>query len=131
MEFHLKLIGVLLIILALVHVVFPRYFDWKVQLAALSLVNRQMMLIHTFFIALVLLLMGVLCFFSAEDLAATALGKRVSFGFGVFWLVRLIVQFFGYSPELWRGKRFETGIHILFAITWTYFTSVFFWVYWY
>ena len=48
MHIHLKIIGVLLMSLALVHVIFPRYFHWKEELKDLSLMNRQMMKVHTF-----------------------------------------------------------------------------------
>ena len=55
MEIHVKVAGFILIMLALVHVIFPRYFDWKNDLSTLSLINRQMMYVHTFFIALLCL----------------------------------------------------------------------------
>ena len=113
----------------LVHVVFPRYFDWKKDLAPLSLINRQIMHIHTLFIALTVLLMGLLCLTSAGELMQTNLGKRISLGLGFFWFCRLLVQFFGYSAELWKGKKFETAIHILFIFLWTYFSIVFFKIY--
>lgn len=125
MELHLKIIGILLIVLASIHLAFPRYFKWKTELQSLNLINRQMMSIHTFFIAFTVLLMGLLCVTSAEELINTNLGKKVSIGFGVFWIVRLIIQFFGYSSELWKGKRFETVIHIIFTGLWTYFSLVF------
>jgi hypothetical protein len=41
MEIHFKIIGVLLIALALVHIVFPKYFNWDKELKSLSLINRQ------------------------------------------------------------------------------------------
>lgn len=125
MEIHLKLCGLLLIGLALVHVVFPRYFDWKTELARLSLINRQIMLVHTFFISLTVLLMGALCLTSAHDLTATPLGRRVCLGLGVFWLIRLGFQLFGYSKETWRGKRLETAAHVAFTMLWFYLTAVF------
>lgn len=125
MEIHFKFIGFSLLILSAVHVVFPKYFKWKEELASLSLVNRQMIYVHTFFIALVLFLMGILCIISANELVSTALGKKISTGFGIFWVLRLAVQFLGYSSELWRGKTFETGVHILFSVFWTYLSVVF------
>ncbi len=130
MELHLKIIGVSLIFLALVHVVFPKYFDWVNELKPLSLVNRQVMYIHTFFIGLTVFLMGVLCLTSADELVATALGKKICLGLGIFWLIRLIIQFFGYSSELWKGKTFETVVHIIFALLWTYLSAIFLLVYW-
>jgi hypothetical protein len=130
METHLKAAGVLLILLALLHVVFPKHFHWREELARLSLLNRQVMVVHTFFIGLIVFLMGLLCLTSSAGLAGTPLGKRVALGLAVFWLVRLLVQFFGYSSELWRGKRFETAVHVVFSALWTYLTAVFAWVAW-
>ena len=125
MEVHLKIIGVLLIVLALVHIVFPKYFNWGEELKSLSLINRQMMTVHTFFIALTVFLMGVLCLTSSTEILETNLGKKIALGLGIFWTVRLFIQFFGYSNELWKGKKFETSIHILFSFLWTYFSIVF------
>ena len=129
MEIHYKVIGLLLIVLSIIHVIFPRYFNWSKELESLSLINRQMMYIHTFFVAFVVLLMGILCFTSATELLTTHLGKKVSFGFGIFWLARLYIQFFGYSADLWKGKPFETAVHILFSLFWAYFSIVFLWVF--
>ena len=125
MHLHLHITGVLLAILAMIHFFFPRYFNWKQQLGLISTINRQMMYVHTFFIFLVILGMGLLCLTSANELLTTKLGRRVCLGIGVFWTARLFIQFFGYSSELWRGKRFETAIHILFSIFWIYFSTVF------
>jgi hypothetical protein len=125
MEIHLKIIGIILIALALVHIVFPKYFNWEKELKSLSLINRQMMTVHTFFIALTVLLMGLLCLTSSNELIETNLGKKVSLGLGVFWIVRLVIQFIGYSTELWKGKKFETFIHIMFSLLWTYLSFIF------
>lgn len=125
MEIHIKVIGLLLTILALVHVVFPRYFKWKEELKPLSLINRQMMMVHTFFIALGVLLLGLLCMTEAGALVGTPLGRKLCVGMGVFWLTRLVVQFVGYSPQLWKGKRFETLVHIVFTLFFGYVSMVF------
>lgn len=124
MEVQLKIVGIVQILLAIIHLFFPRKFDWKNELHKLSLLNQQMMQVHTFFIALTVFLMGILNLSSAELLINTELGKRICLGMGIFWLFRLGIQFFGYSSLLWRGKRVETGIHILFIFTWIYFTYV-------
>lgn len=121
----LQLTGSLLIVLALVHGTFPSYFKWKSDLKPLSLINRQMMYVHTFFIALTVLLMGLLCLTQSEALINTALGKVMNAGMCFFWLCRLIVQFWGYSPQLWKGKTFETTIHVLFSLLWCFLTLLF------
>ncbi len=125
MEIHYKIIGILLMLLALIHIIFPKYFNWKDELKSLSLINREMMTIHTLFIAVVVFLMGLLCLTSATELIETDLGKRISLGLGIFWGLRLFTQFFGYSTELWKGKSFETRVHVLFSLFWTYLTIVF------
>ncbi|NML64863.1 hypothetical protein HHL22_06555 [Hymenobacter sp. RP-2-7] len=126
MQNQLEAAGGLLVALALLHAAFPRYFNWRRELAPLSLLSRQLMYVHTFFVAFTVFLMGLLCLTSAAELAGTALGHRVALGLGVFWLARLVLQFFGYSAELWRGKRFETAVHLLFSGLWIYLTTLFF-----
>jgi hypothetical protein len=130
MELHLKIIGWILVLLAIVHVVFPKHFNWTEELSSLSLINRQVMYVHTFFIALVVLFMGILCLTSAKELIETDLGKRIVLGLGFFWLIRLFIQFFGYSSTLWKGKTFETTVHIVFSLLWTYLSVVFLMIYW-
>ncbi len=125
MEVHFKIIGVLLIALALVHSIFPTYFNWNKELKTLSLINQQLMTIHTFFIALTVFLMGVLCLTSSSEMIGTSLGKKISLGLGIFWTVRLIIQFFGYSTKLWKGKKFETFMHLAFSLLWTYLSIIF------
>ena len=125
MLLQLRIIGFALVVLALLHAAFARYFNWRTEFAPVSLINRQMMYVHTFFVAFMVLLMSVLCLTSASDLVSTPLGRRVALGCGVFWLARLLIQFFGYSSELWRGKRFETGVHVVFIGFWSYLSAVF------
>lgn len=126
MQIHFKVIGVLLMTLALIHVIFPKYFNWKEDLKSLSLINRQMMKVHTFFIALVVFLIGLLSFTSAPELTTSKLGKQISLGLGVFWILRLYFQLFVYSPILWKGKTFETIVHVVFTIFWIYLSAIFF-----
>ncbi|APX99387.1 hypothetical protein [Lacinutrix venerupis] len=125
MVLHLKIIGLILIALALVHIIFPRYFNWKVELKPLSLINRQMVTVHTFFIALTVFLMGLLCFTSGVEIIETKLGNKLALGFGVFWSIRAFIQFFVYSVKLWKSKTFETIVHIIFSILWLYFSTIF------
>ena len=125
MKLLIHLIGYGLILLALIHVIFPKAFDWKKELATLSLINRQLMTVHTFFIGLTVFLMGILCITSAHELITTALGKRILCGLAIFWGIRLLSQLFWYSPQLWKGKPRETSIHILFLAIWTSITIIF------
>lgn len=130
MIIHLNIIGVTLILLGLIHIIFPSYFKWKTELAGLSLVNRQMMYIHTFFIAFAIVLMGALCLWASNEIVSTALGKKISLGMGIFWTTRLLFQFVGYSKKLWFGKLFESVVHYAFVFYWGYLSGVFFTIYW-
>lgn len=128
MGLHLTIIGILLITLALIHAIFPSYFNWKQELSSLSIINRQMMYVHSVFIAFIIFLMGLLCLTSSNELLNTTLGKKISFGLGIFWIARLFIQFFGYSSKLWKGKRFESLVHILFSMLWAYLSIIFIWI---
>lgn len=126
LEFQLKLVGGILIALALVHIFFPNYFQWKKELPQLSLINRQMMQVHTFFIAFTVFLMGLLCVTSASEMTTTPFGRKISLALALFWGIRLMIQFFGYSSKLWKGKVFETTVHLVFSLLWGYFAIIFF-----
>ena len=125
MQLYLNITGVILIALALLHFYFPKHFNWRTELSSLSLINRELMYVHSFFIALVVFLIGLLCLTSATELLNTVMGKIVSLGLAIFWGIRLAIQFVGYSTKNWKGKSFETGIHILLSILWIWLTAIF------
>lgn len=125
MTLLLQILGILLVALAALHLIFPRYFNWKEELAPLSLVNRQITQVHTLFIGITVALMGLLLITSADLLLATVLGQRILTGLAFFWAVRLFCQFFIYSPKLWRGKPFETLVHIAFTMLWVTLATTF------
>ena len=123
---HLRVAGALLLTLACMHVFFPRRFDWPADLAKLSLLNRQIFIVHCVFIVLILLLMAALSIFAAPLLLRRdPLAAVVSGGLAFFWFCRLVAQFFVYSPKLWRGNRFNTAMHMLFSVLWTYLVAVY------
>jgi hypothetical protein len=112
-ELHLRIVGVLLLALTAMNLcIVPRRFGWKQEMARLSLLNRQIFQVHAGFICVVLVMMAVLL------------------GLGGFWFVRLLTQWLVYSPQVWRGHRFNTVMHGAFTGLWTYFTGVFAWALW-
>ena len=123
---HLKLAGLSLIGLGIAHAFFGPRFRWKEELARLSLLNRQIFTVHTFFIALILVLLGALSAFGTSALLEkSALARWFLSGVVIFWACRWICQFWVYDASLWRGKRFETAVHILFSVAWTYYVAVY------
>jgi hypothetical protein len=125
-EYHLRIAGALQILLALLHLAFPKRFHWKEELAGLSLLNRQMFHVHTFFICLVLVLFGALSLLAPESLLEPSrLARLVLGGIATFWGIRLICQWFVYDRALWRGQAFNTVMHGVFTVLWLYLTAVY------
>lgn len=128
---HLQLAGLALLVLAFAHFFFEKRFGWKEELARLSLFNRQVFYVHNFFILLVIALCGALSLFGADALLEkSALGRYVAGGTAFFWACRWFSQFLVYDSSLWRGKKFETGVHIAFSLFWTYLVAVYGWCFW-
>jgi len=126
LELTLRVAGVLQLALAAMHIPFPRWFNWRTELARLSPLNRQMFLVHDLFVILTVILFGALSLFAAGALLEPVrLGAIVCGGVAFFWLVRLYVQFFVYSPALWRGHRGRTSIHITVTVLWAYLAATY------
>jgi hypothetical protein len=123
---HLQIVGSSLLVLSAAHVFFGRHLDWKNDLAKLTPVNRQIFYVHTFFICLMLVMMGSLClFFPRYLLDRTPLARLILIGLTIFWGTRLAFQWFVYDSSLWRGHRTNTIVHIVFSLLWSYYTLVF------
>lgn len=131
LEIALRVAGASLLFLAIAHVFYSKRFGWEEDFAKVSLLNRQIFYVHCIFICLVLTLMGLLCLaWPGTLLQPSPLGLLVAAGFCIFWLLRLLTQWFVYDAKLWRGKRFETFMHAVFTSVWTFYTAVFGMVWW-
>jgi len=131
LEFHLRLAGALLLLLAAAHVFFPRLLGWKEDLAKLTLLNRQVFLVHVGCIMLILTLFGALAlFFTADLVAPSRLAAAVLGGLTLFWGLRLLTQHLVYDRRLWLGHRRNTVLHVLATLLWIYLTGVFGWGWW-
>lgn len=122
----LRIAGVGLVLLAVVHVPIGKRLKWKEQGALLSPENQAVFHVHTFFICVTLLLMGLPCLLAPEVfLEKSGMARWMAWSFCGFWLIRLYCQWFVYGTHLWRGKRLETGIHYLFTGLWLALAIVF------
>ena len=123
---NLRVIGVLMAGLVVLNVFVPRRFRWREELARLSLVNRQIFEVHAIFLVLTLALFSALLLTSADALLEhTRLARAMLIGLTLFWSLRLAMQWFYYSPAIWRGHRFNTVMHYAFSAMWIYVTAVF------
>jgi hypothetical protein len=117
LEFHLRLAGALLLLLAAAHFFFPRALGWKEDLAKLTLLNRQVFLVHVGFIVLILTLFGTLAlFFTADLLAPFAPGGGGARRPDPLLGLRLVTQHLIYDRSLWQGHRRNTVLHLLAAL---------------
>ena len=123
---HLRIVGIVMACLVVVNVAVPRLYHWREEMARLSLLNRQIFQAHTIFLILTLAMLSALLLTSADSLVEpTPLSRLVLAGLTLFWGLRMLMQWFFYSPQTWRGHRFNTVMHCLFSLTWIYVTAVF------
>jgi hypothetical protein len=115
----LRVCGVALLGLFVLNFFVPRRFKWADELPRLSLLNRRIFQVHAIFIALILLMMGLLLVALPQALLRPdPFSRAVCGGLAVFWMLRLWMQWFLYDTVLWRGKRFETAMHFVFTGLW-------------
>src|SRR5437588_646180 len=132
LSLNLRIAGLVILGLAALYPIYPRYFRWREELQAVSLLTRQMFFIHCGFILLLLILQGILLAGVPQALlesstAAVALLVDMT----VFWVYRLFEQLFVYDRRLWIGNRLHTVVHVVFTGIWLYLSGVFAGALWY
>ena len=129
--FNLRLVGLVMVVLVFVNMIVPQRFRWREELSGVSLVNRQIFLVHGMFIVLTIALVAALLLTSTEALLVPSpLSRAVLAGLTIFWGARMLAQWFVYSPDIWRGNRFNTAMHCVFSVTWIYVTMTFAAAFW-
>lgn len=123
---NLRAAGLLLAALVVVNLFVPSRFDWRTDLSRVSLLNRQIFQAHSVFLVLTLALSSALLLTSADVLLVPSrLSRAILLGLTIFWGVRMLMQWFFYSPDIWRGNTFFTVMHVVFSGAWIYMTGVF------
>ena len=123
---NLRIVGLIMAALAVLNLFVPRRFHWQEEMARLSLLNRQIFQAHSIFLILTLAMFAALLLLRGPDLMEpTPLARAVLVGLTAFWTLRMLMQWFFYSPEVWRGDRFKTAMHGVFSVTWVYVSAVF------
>jgi hypothetical protein len=105
---HLLLgsVGAAHLLVALMNFFLPAKIGLGADLAKLSPIVRQMVIVHHVYIVGVILAFAGLCFFFAPDLAGgSTLGRVLAAGMSLFWLARIPIQLFYYDPETRRRHR--------------------------
>jgi hypothetical protein len=123
---NLRVVGVVMALLVVVNLVVPYLLDWREDMARLSLLNRQIFQAHSLFITLTLGLFSALLLTSSDALLEpTRLSRAILIGLTIFWTLRMLMQWWFYSPDVWRGNRFRTAMHGVFSVTWIYVAGTF------
>ena len=122
----LRIAGAGLILLAVLHIPIGRHLKWREDAARLTPANASIFQVHTIFICIVLVMMGLPCLFDPRVfLEKSHAGAWLAWSFAGFWAIRLYVQWFVYQADLWRGKRMETFMHWWFTLVWTALAALF------
>jgi hypothetical protein len=123
---NLRIAGACMAALVVFNLFVPQYLGWRRELARVSLVNRQIFEVHAFFLVLTLAMFAVLLLTASDALLEpTRLSRLVLGGLTTFWAIRMLAQWFYYSPNTWRGNRLHTVLHVAFSALWIYVTVVF------
>ena len=126
LEWLLRVAGGGLIVLAALHIPISRRLQWREECTRLSPANEAVFHVHTLFICVVLVLMGLPSLFAPEVLLErTALAKWIAVSWASFWAIRLYCQWFVYPLTLWKGKRSETATHWIFTCMWICLTALY------
>lgn len=126
LELALRAAGIGLITLSWAHIPIGRHLQWREEAVRLSPMNASVFHVHTLFICVVLMVMGVPALLDPGIyLQPTRAGLWLTWSYAAFWALRLYVQWFVYSADLWRGKRMETGWHWFFTVVWLALVALF------
>ena len=110
-------VGAAHLLVAVMNFFLPAKIDLPANLAKVSPMVRQMVIVHHAYIVGVIFAFAALCFFFATDLAGPgALGRCVAGGMAIFWLARIPIQLFYYDKATRRGHRaIDVGFTLLVA----------------
>jgi len=116
----LRIAGVGLLLLALLHIPIGRHLGWREERTRMTAANGAIFHVHMVFICLVLVAMALPCLLDPRALLERS--RAALWGtwmLSAFWSFRLYCQWCIYPRSLWQGKKLETMIHWIFSAVWT------------
>jgi hypothetical protein len=121
----IEIAGWLHLVIASANFFLPRKLRYRENLSRVDTIIRQVFIVHSIYIVLMLAGLAGLCLFFAEELAGgSGLGRWLSGFIAVFWWLRVPIQLFYYDPAL---KRQHPLMHALFTGAFVYLATVFTW----
>jgi hypothetical protein len=115
--------GLMHVVLTLLNFVLPRELRYRENLSKVAPIIRQIFVVHSVYITLILLGFAGLCFgFAGELTGGSAIGRLLSGFMAGFWLLRVAIQRFYYDAELKRQRR---ALDVAFTLVFAYLGVVF------
>ncbi|QIF05533.1 hypothetical protein [Roseimicrobium sp. ORNL1] len=124
LELFLRIVAVAQFSLVIANLFIARILGWKPEIDRMSLLVREVFIIHSWFITITLAIWTVLTWRFAHEMAhaPTELSRWLCWAMAGFWGIRCAAQWLHYSPSHWRGIPSRTFFHWLFFLgygTWT------------
>jgi hypothetical protein len=127
LELLLQVIAISQIALAALSLSLSRILHWESDIDRMPLLVREVFEIHAWFIALTLVIWGVLTWTFAGEMAhaPTGLSRWLCGAIGFFWGLRCVLQWTHYSWSHWRGQPSRTVIHWMLFLGYAAWASVY------
>ena len=123
MKTWIEVAGWLQLAVASANFFLPRKLKYGENLVRLDTIIRQVFIVHSAYIVLVLVGLAGLCLRFPQELAgASGLGRCLSGFIAVFWVLRVPIQLFYYDPALKRQNR---AMHLVFTTAFVFLAAVF------
>ncbi len=128
LELWLRIVAVAQLALAALSLRLPRILKWQPDIDRMSPLVRDVFEIHSWFIALTLVIWAVLTWQFAPAMvhSPTQLSRWLSAAIGIFWGIRCVLQWSHYSPSHWRGNPQRTLIHWILFFGYAAWAAVYF-----
>src|SRR5262245_52573762 len=122
----LRLTGASIVLLSLLHAVFWRALNWDREVARLSPLNARVFAVQTFFIAFVLMGLGLLSLARPElFLARSELARVLLCGVVAFWVARLLLQPLVFDRVMRDGWTRSPAVRLGASLLWLAYVLVY------
>jgi hypothetical protein len=122
----LQIAGLSMICLAAIHPLLAKLFNWSTDLGKLTQINRQIFIVHTIFLVIGILMLGIVCvFYSGALIAKSTLALVANASFTMCWLSRLICQFFIFTRDMTGNVKLDNVLWFTSTLLWIYYTGLF------
>ncbi len=122
----LRLAGASLVGLAIFHVVLWRAFDWGRELEGLSPLSARVFVVHTLYLVLVILGLGLLSLLRPGLLIVPGELARLLLGFiVVFWVARLVLQPLAFDSVIPAGWARHPVVRVGACLLWAGYAAVY------